>query len=335
MKAGVMAALLCTTLAACAPVRGDDAIEVVSLQRQVDNVHADADICRALTLSRWRGLFALAEVVDPATFDAEAIIMPCSYRSCAAEEATSGRFSPVAPPTTAPRPTSATCREPCLAALPGSSSARRGQPHRRFAGGACATARLQIGRCQCGPMQVMGIEAVLDHRLDDAEVGRDVEITWSGLELRMCRIFRRAPWVPRNWRWCAMTSAVRIAHAVEGRRDQRRADRLGRFAAAQGAAGAGASARAPAAPAADSASGRSRCACRSAGRGDARRVRSPGRPRPLRQAETGRHPRVRPRYASSGRARTPSTTSASISTCAPSRTVCSRRASPTYSAACD
>jgi hypothetical protein len=64
------------------PVRGNGGIEVVSLQRQVDATRADADICSALTLSRAdvARYFTLAEVVDPATFDAEAIIMPCSYR---------------------------------------------------------------------------------------------------------------------------------------------------------------------------------------------------------------------------------------------------------------
>ena len=74
--------LLSAALAACVPVRGNGGIEVVSLQRQVDATRADADICSALTLSRAdvARYFTLAEVVDPATFDAEAIIMPCSYR---------------------------------------------------------------------------------------------------------------------------------------------------------------------------------------------------------------------------------------------------------------
>lgn len=73
---------LCAALAACAPVRSGDAIEVVSLQLQLDNARADADICSALTLDRAdvSRYFALAEMVDAATFDAEAIIMPCSYR---------------------------------------------------------------------------------------------------------------------------------------------------------------------------------------------------------------------------------------------------------------
>ena len=74
--------LLGAALTACAPVRGGDAIDVVSLQRQLDTTRADAGICSALALSREdvARYFALAEVVDAATFDAEAIIMPCSYR---------------------------------------------------------------------------------------------------------------------------------------------------------------------------------------------------------------------------------------------------------------
>lgn len=126
MKAGVMAALLCTTLAACASVRGDGAIEVVSLQRQVDNVHADADICRALTLSRDQvaRYFALAEVVDPATFDAEAIIMPCSYRGTLRRGGKLYQWEIFAGGAAYLYDGAATnqrylCREPCLAALPG------------------------------------------------------------------------------------------------------------------------------------------------------------------------------------------------------------------------
>lgn len=79
---GATRVLLCVGLAACATPGGTGGIEVVSLQRQIDNTHADADICRTLTLSRAdvATYFSLAESVDPVTFHAEALIMPCSYR---------------------------------------------------------------------------------------------------------------------------------------------------------------------------------------------------------------------------------------------------------------
>lgn len=79
---GAALVLLCAGLVACATPGGKSGIEVVSLARQADTTHADADICSTLTLSRAdvAKYFSLAESVDPATFHAEALIMPCSYR---------------------------------------------------------------------------------------------------------------------------------------------------------------------------------------------------------------------------------------------------------------
>lgn len=118
--------LLCAALAACAPVRDGGAIEVVSLQRQIDNARADADICSTLTLSRSdvAKYFTLAEVVDPATFDAEAIIMPCSYRGTLRRAGQLYHWEIFAGGAAYLYDGAATnqrylCRERCFAALPG------------------------------------------------------------------------------------------------------------------------------------------------------------------------------------------------------------------------
>jgi hypothetical protein len=117
--------LLCAALAACAPVRSDGGIEVVSLQRQLDTTRVDADICSALTLSRAdvARYFTLAEVVDPATFDAEAIIMPCSYRGTLRRAGKLYHWEIFAGGAAYLYDGAATnqrylCRESCLAALP-------------------------------------------------------------------------------------------------------------------------------------------------------------------------------------------------------------------------
>ena len=79
---GVVTLCLCVALAACAPVRSTGRIDVLSLDRHLDNAHADADICDGFTLTRANvaDYFALADTVDPETFHADAMIMPCSYR---------------------------------------------------------------------------------------------------------------------------------------------------------------------------------------------------------------------------------------------------------------
>ena len=117
--------LLCAALTACVPVRGADAVQVVSLQRHLDTAHADADICSELTLDRAdvSRYFALAEVVDPATFDAEAIIMPCSYRGTLRRAGKLYHWEIFAGGAAYLYDGAATnqrylCRESCLAALP-------------------------------------------------------------------------------------------------------------------------------------------------------------------------------------------------------------------------
>lgn len=118
--------LLCAALAACAPVRGEGGIEVVSLQRQLDTTRGDADICSALTLSRTdvARYFALAEQVGPATFDGEAVIMPCSYRGTLRRAGKLYHWEIFAGGAAYLYDDAATnqrylCRETCLAALPG------------------------------------------------------------------------------------------------------------------------------------------------------------------------------------------------------------------------
>lgn len=116
---------LCVALTACAPVRGGDVIEVVSLQRHLDTTRADAGICSELTLDR-AGVsryFALAELVDAATFDAEAIIMPCSYRGTLRRAGKLYQWEIFAGGAAYLYDGAATnqrylCRESCLAALP-------------------------------------------------------------------------------------------------------------------------------------------------------------------------------------------------------------------------
>jgi hypothetical protein len=117
--------LVCAALAACVPVRGHGGVEVVSLQRQVDTTRAGAGMCSDLTLSRAdvARYFALAEVVDAATFDAEAIIMPCSYRGSLRRGGKLYQWEIFAGGAAYLYDGAATnqrylCRESCLAALP-------------------------------------------------------------------------------------------------------------------------------------------------------------------------------------------------------------------------
>lgn len=74
--------LLTLPLMACAPVRGADSVEVVSLSRQIDQTRPDHDICSSLKLGRpdVATYFRLADEVDSIRFHDEALIMPCSYR---------------------------------------------------------------------------------------------------------------------------------------------------------------------------------------------------------------------------------------------------------------
>lgn len=77
----VAGSLLGMALVACAPIRRGDAVEVVSLVRQIDQSQPDHDMCRSLTLTGADVItyFRLADEVDPETFHDQAMILPCSY----------------------------------------------------------------------------------------------------------------------------------------------------------------------------------------------------------------------------------------------------------------
>lgn len=81
LRTVVVASLLGIALIACAPVRHDDAVEVVSLARQIDTSRPDHDMCSSLSLTRAdvATYFRLADEVDGETFHDEAMILPCSY----------------------------------------------------------------------------------------------------------------------------------------------------------------------------------------------------------------------------------------------------------------
>jgi hypothetical protein len=77
-----VAALLSGMLLSCTPVREDGGIEVVSIAKASDRQQADADMCASFTLTGTdvATYFSMAEVVDPAEFHDQALILPCSYQ---------------------------------------------------------------------------------------------------------------------------------------------------------------------------------------------------------------------------------------------------------------